>query len=73
MSASFDTYVAGRKTYDVMVRMGQRKPTRGIQTIVFSRLMTTMPQAGIARPAPSSVICYASHGGDDLSEVATQA
>jgi dihydrofolate reductase len=36
----FDTFLVGRKTFEVMQRMGRdAKPTPGIQSIVFSRTL----------------------------------
>ena len=40
MLKQFDTFLIGRKTFEVMQRMGnEAKPTRGIQNIVFSRTL----------------------------------
>jgi dihydrofolate reductase len=35
----FDTFLIGRKTFEVMRRMGNTAPTPGIQNIVFSRTL----------------------------------
>lgn len=69
MSASFDTYLVGRKTFDAMVRMGSVKPPRGIQTIVFSRSMTTMPHAGIVLSADAvqTVTALKAKPGKDIA------
>jgi dihydrofolate reductase len=37
--ARFDTFLIGRKTFEVMRRMGEGPPTPGIQNIVFSRTL----------------------------------
>jgi dihydrofolate reductase len=40
MMAQFDTFLIGRKTFEVMTRMGNAaKSTPGIQNIVFSRTL----------------------------------
>ena len=40
MSAQFDTFLLGRKTFEAMVRMGSdAKSTEGTQNIVFSRTL----------------------------------
>lgn len=40
MMRRFDTYLIGRKTFEVMQRMGNdAKPTPGIQNVVFSRTL----------------------------------
>jgi dihydrofolate reductase len=37
--ARFDTFLIGRKTFEVMQRMGNTAPTPGIQSVVFSRTL----------------------------------
>lgn len=40
MMAQFDTFLMGRKTFEVMVRMGEElKPSPGCETVVFSRTL----------------------------------
>jgi dihydrofolate reductase len=39
LMARFDTFLIGRKTFEVMRRMGNAEPPPGIQTIVFSRTL----------------------------------
>jgi dihydrofolate reductase len=39
LMARFDTFLIGRKTFDVMRRMGNAEPAPGIQTFVFSRTL----------------------------------
>lgn len=39
MMARFDTFLIGRKTYDMMRRMGNAAPAPGIRNIVFSRTL----------------------------------
>ena len=42
MLKRFDTFLIGRKTFEVMQRMGHdAKPISGIQNIVFSRTLST--------------------------------
>jgi dihydrofolate reductase len=39
MMAGFDTFLIGRKTFDMMVRASQDKPVKGIDYVVFSRTL----------------------------------
>jgi RibD C-terminal domain len=65
MSAQFDTYLIGRKTFEAMGRMGNDAKSSGIRNIVFSRTLrqsdyphiTISPDA--ARLAANSDACRA--------------
>ena len=47
MMARFDTFLIGRKTFEVMRRMGNDAPTPGIQNIVFSRTLKPNDYPGV--------------------------
>jgi dihydrofolate reductase len=48
MTAEFDTFLIGRKTFDAMRRMGSdSKPAPGIQNIVFSRTLNPADYPGL--------------------------
>src|SRR5215471_206329 len=47
MMARFDTFLIGRKTFEVMRRMGSDAPTPGIRNIVFSRTLKPNDYPGV--------------------------
>jgi len=53
MMAGFDTFLIGRKTFDMMVRAGREKPLKGIEYVVFSRTLKAQdyPQVRVEREA----------------------
>ena len=50
MYKQFDTFLIGRRTYDAMRQMGNTKPMKGIQYVVFSR--TIRPD-----DCPGAILC----------------
>jgi dihydrofolate reductase len=47
MMAEFDTFLIGRKTFDVMVKARQTKPPKGIEYIVFSKTLQAEDYPGV--------------------------
>jgi len=43
----FDTFLMGRRTFEVMARMGDQNPTAGVETIVFSRTLRQEDHPGV--------------------------
>jgi dihydrofolate reductase len=56
--AQFDTFVMGRKTYDVLRAQGDRDPTKGREVIVFSRTLkpADFPNARVTAEDPAVVV-----------------
>jgi len=65
----FDTFLIGRKTFEVMVRMGNAAPTPGIQNIVFSRTLNPAdyPDLVIESDAVSVVRGLLEQPGKDIA------
>jgi len=66
----FDTFLIGRKTYEVMRRMGgAAPPTPGIRTIVFSRTLRPedCPQATLSDDARQFVADLRATPGKDIA------
>ena len=43
----FDTFVMGRKTYEILLAQGDQDPTIGLEVIVASRTLTTAPRPNV--------------------------
>jgi len=58
LMARFDTFLIGRKTFEMMQRMGNAAPAPGIQNIVFSRTLRPVdcPAGTILRDDAVSVV-----------------
>jgi len=70
MSAEFDTYLIGRKTFEAMRRMGnESKTTPGIKNIVFSRTLrqSDYPNITISSDAVESVAELRRSPGKDIA------
>jgi dihydrofolate reductase len=70
LSAQFDTYLIGRKTFEAMGRMGSdAKSTPEIQNIVFSRTLKQRdhPHVKISRDAERTVAELRSLPGKDIA------
>jgi dihydrofolate reductase len=70
MSAQFDTYLIGRKTFEAMGKMGNdAKGTTGIKNIVFSRTMkqSDYPRITISSDAVSVVTELRRAPGKDIA------
>ena len=66
----FDTFLIGRKTFEVMQRMGQdAKPTPGIQNIVFSRTLrpADYPHVVVSDDAERFVMELRAKPGKDIA------
>jgi dihydrofolate reductase len=60
MMARFDTFLIGRKTFEVMQRVGsEAPPTPGIQNIVFSRTLQASDHPGITISADAEPVVRA--------------
>jgi dihydrofolate reductase len=69
-AARFDTYLVGRKTFDVMRRMGNDgRSAPGIQTIVFSRTLkqSDYPSITISTDAQTVVSDLRTRPGKDIA------
>jgi dihydrofolate reductase len=69
LTARYDTFLIGRKTFDVMRRMGNARPTPGIQNIVFSRTLRTedCPHATLSDDAQRDVAELKTKPGKDIA------
>jgi dihydrofolate reductase len=70
MMSRFDTFLIGRKTYEVMRRMGNAAPPApGIQNIVFSRTLRPedCPDATLSRDAAPAVADLRARPGKDIA------
>ena len=70
MTARFDTFLIGRKTYEAMRRMGSdAAPTPGIQNIVCSRTLrpSDHPQVMITADAERVVVDLRGQPGKDIA------
>jgi dihydrofolate reductase len=70
MTARYDTFLIGRKTYEVMRRMGDSAPpTPGIRTYVFSRTLRPedCPGAALSTDAGPLVAALRQAGGKDIA------
>jgi dihydrofolate reductase len=70
MTARFDTFLIGRKTFEAMVRMGSgSKSTPGIQNIVFSRTLkpSEHPHVNISADAEGLVAELRTKPGKDIA------
>ncbi|MEZ5284871.1 MAG: dihydrofolate reductase family protein [Vicinamibacterales bacterium] len=70
MMARFDTFLIGRRTFDVMRAMGQAaSPTPGIQSIVCSRTLEpeACPHASLSRDAAATVAQLRDQPGKDIA------
>jgi dihydrofolate reductase len=70
MSAQFDTYLIGRKTFEAMGRMGNdKKSTPGIRNIVFSRTLkqSDHPHVSISSDAERVVAELRRSPGKDIA------
>jgi dihydrofolate reductase len=70
MMAQFDTFLIGRKTFEVMQRMGNaRKRTPGIQNVVFSRVLkaSDYPDVTISDDAERFVTELREKPGKDIA------
>lgn len=65
----FDTYLIGRKTFDIMRGMGSGGAVRGIQNIVFSRTLkqSDHPSVTISADAVSVVAELRTRAGKDIA------
>jgi dihydrofolate reductase len=66
----FDTFLIGRKTFEVMRRMGNVAPAaRGIENVVFSRTLRPedCPQATLSRDAATFVAQLRAKPGKDIA------
>ena len=69
MMADFDTFLIGRKTFDLMVRTKQDKPVKGIDYIVFSRTLRAedYPRVRMERDAEPVVRALREKPGKDIA------
>jgi dihydrofolate reductase len=70
MNARFDTFLIGRKTFEVMERMGSgNKSTNGIQNIIFSRTLkpSEYPHVTISADAEGVVAELRAKPGKDIA------
>ena len=70
MTARFDTFLIGRKTFDMMRRMGNAgPPTPGIRNIVFSRTLRPeeWPDVTLSDNAEASVAELRKRPGKDIA------
>jgi dihydrofolate reductase len=70
MLKQFDTFLIGRKTFEVMMRMGSdAKPTPGIQNIVLSRTLkpSDYPRITISPDAERTVTELRAKPGKDIA------
>ena len=70
MTARFDTFLIGRKTFDAMRRMGSdARPTPGIENIVFSRTLRPedCPHATLSNDAQRTVADLLTRPGQDIA------
>jgi dihydrofolate reductase len=67
--ARFDTFLIGRKTFDVMRRMGNIRASKGITNIVFSRTLNPAdcPHAVLRDDAVSTVADLRKQPGKDIA------
>jgi dihydrofolate reductase len=67
--AEFDTFLIGRKTFDLMVRTKQDKPVKGIEYIVFSRTLRAedYPLVRMEREAEPVVRALREKPGKDIA------
>jgi dihydrofolate reductase len=65
----FDTFLIGRRTYDTMRQMGNTKPMKGFQHVVFSRTMrpADCPGATLSDDAVSCVKELRTKPGKDIA------
>ncbi|HEV3323242.1 MAG TPA: dihydrofolate reductase family protein, partial [Solirubrobacteraceae bacterium] len=70
MMGQFDTFLIGRKTFEVMIRMGNAtKSTPGIQNIVFSRTLkaSDYPHVTVSADAEGVVTDLRAKPGKDIA------
>lgn len=69
MTEAFDTYLIGRKTFEVMLRAGGAKPPRGIRYIVCSGTLNpdSYPGALITNDAVTTVSDLKAKTGKDIA------
>ena len=69
LMSRFDTFLIGRKTFDVMRRMGNTAPAPGITNIVFSRTLRPedCPQAVLSDNAERVVADLRTKAGKDIA------
>jgi dihydrofolate reductase len=69
MMSRFDTFLIGRKTFDVMRRTGNTAPAPGIENIVFSRTLRPedCPHATLSDNAERSVADLRKKAGKDIA------
>lgn len=67
--ARFDTFLIGRRTFEVMRRMGDGPPTPGIRNIVFSRTVRAedCPNAVLSDDAVAMVAGLRKQPGKDMA------
>jgi dihydrofolate reductase len=69
LMARFDTFLIGRKTFEVMRRAGNVKPSKGVRNIVFSRTLRPdeCPHATLSDDAERVVAGLRTEPGKDIA------